>query len=126
MRAISSQTQVHIEGAAAHAAVLFRDEQKLNAELIRAAQCADDFDGAFVALVQVDQFLIGQASSWRSPSATFKLNFRVFLRIMGLAFVAERCVFSRILVGQFGQELQHVVDDADVRHLENRRFRDSC
>ena len=43
---------IHVEGAAAHSAKLFRNEQELNAQLVRAAHMADDLQRAFVALIQ--------------------------------------------------------------------------
>ena len=52
---------VDVEGAAAHAAELFGDEQELDAQLVRAAHIADDLDGALVALIEFDQDFIGQA-----------------------------------------------------------------
>ena len=52
---------IHVERAAAHAAVFFGDEQKLDAQLVRAAHVPHDLDRAFVARIQVDQNLVRQA-----------------------------------------------------------------
>ena len=52
----------------------------------------------------------------------FKLRFSVFLVIISEPrFAGDAALFAN-LFGQFRQELQDVVDDADVRHLENGGF----
>ena len=52
---------VDVERATAHAAELFGNKQKLNTQLVGAAHVTDDFDGAFVAVVEIDQNFVGQA-----------------------------------------------------------------
>ncbi len=52
---------IHIEGAAAHAAELFRNEQELNAQLVRAAHVTNDFQRAFVAIIELPKNLVRQA-----------------------------------------------------------------
>ena len=49
---------IHIEGAAAHAAELFGNEQKLNAQLVRAAHVTDDFERAFVLVIEFAENVI--------------------------------------------------------------------
>ena len=51
---------VHVEGPAAHAPELFRDEQELNAQLVRAAHVADDFERTFVAFIKLPEYFIRQ------------------------------------------------------------------
>ena len=53
--------EIDVEGAAAHAAVLFGNEQELDAELVRVAHVANNFHRTFVALIQSDQLFVGQA-----------------------------------------------------------------
>ena len=58
---------IHVECAAAEAAELLRNKQELNPELVRAAHVTHDFQRAFVARVQGDEFLRRPAASWRTP-----------------------------------------------------------
>ena len=58
---------IHIEGAAAHAAELFGNEQELNAQLVRAAHVPDDLERAFVACHPARSALRPAGVSWRSP-----------------------------------------------------------
>ena len=113
---------VDVERAAAEAAVLFGNEQKLDAQLVGAAHVADDLERALVALVQVDQLLVGQPFLGEVPQR-FQTEFQCLLgdhrRCLPLP---ERSLLSRTLLGQFRQELQNVVHDAHVRHPEDRRF----
>ena len=51
---------VHVERAAAEAAELLRNEQELDAELVRAAHVPHDLQRAFVARVERDQLLVRQ------------------------------------------------------------------
>ena len=74
--------EIDVEGASAHAAVLFRNEQQLNAQFVRAAHVADDLDRTFIALIQL---AISSSSGRRflaKSSSDFKLSFRVFLVII--------------------------------------------
>ena len=51
---------IHVEGAAAHSAELLRNEQELNAQLVRAAHVAHDLERTFVARIQCDEFFVRQ------------------------------------------------------------------
>ena len=51
---------IDIKGAASHPSKLFGNEQELNPELVRIAHVPDDFDGAFVALVEFNQRFVGK------------------------------------------------------------------
>src|SRR5271167_2692188 len=53
----------------------------------------------------------------------FKLNFRVLFAIMGDASFCCGAAYLTDFVGQFRQELQDVVDNSDISHLEDRSFR---
>ena len=78
---------IDVEGAAAHAAVVLRHEQELNAQLVRVAHVANDVERTFVALVQLDQHFVGQAFLGEFFS-DFKLSFSVFLVIMAVPLFA--------------------------------------
>ena len=52
---------IHIEGSATHASELFGDEQELNAQLVRAAHVVNDFQRAFVLIVELSEDLVWQA-----------------------------------------------------------------
>ena len=51
---------IHIEGPAAHATELFGNEQELNAQLVRTAHVADNFERAFVAIIELPEHLVRQ------------------------------------------------------------------
>src|SRR5271166_1391569 len=50
----------------------------------------------------------------------FKLSFKVLFAIMAAASLCGGAAQVSNFVGQFRQELQDVVDNSDIRHLEDR------
>ena len=51
---------IDVERASTHAAELLRNKQQLNAQLVRVAHVADDFQGTLVASIEVDQHIVRQ------------------------------------------------------------------
>ena len=74
---------IHIEGAAAHAAELFGNEQELNAQFVRTAHMADDLERTFVALIQLDRSSSSGRRFLAKSLSDFKLSFSVLFAIMG-------------------------------------------
>ena len=92
-------------------------------ELVRAAHVAHDFERAFVALVQVDQLLVRQPFLGEVPQR-FQTQFQCLVGDHDAPlFSATRTLLFANFAGQFRQELQDVVDDSHIRHLENRGLR---
>ena len=128
MRAISSQTQIHIEGAAAEAAVLFGNEQQLNAQLVGAAHVAHDLERAFIACHPVAiRLLVRQALLGEIPER-FQAQFQCLLVIMGDSSLvsATTRAFHGLLLVSSGRNSRMSVDNADIGHLENWELWGSC
>ena len=73
---------IDIEGTTAEAAVLFGDEQELNAESIGIAHVVDDLQWAFVTGIQIDEFLVRQAFLGK-VSEGFQTQFQCLFRDHG-------------------------------------------
>ena len=58
---------IHIEGAAAHPAEFFGDEQELNAQLVRTAHVTDNIERAFVRGIQFQELFVRQTFLGKVP-----------------------------------------------------------
>ena len=90
IRAISSQMQVDIKGAPAHAAVLFRDKQQLNAQLVRAAHVPHDLRSG-IRRGHRDPISSWSGSRFLANSLSdFKLSFKVLLVIIADTSISQK------------------------------------